>query len=106
MGAGRALRRLWRHAGFRRLLTLRALSQSADGTVQVGMAAYLLFSPASQPDAWSIAAILAITFLPFTLLGHSSVRKPADAARYQREQEAEAAKIEAITTSFRCSFHC
>ena len=69
MGAGRALRRLWRHAGFRRLLTLRALSQSADGTVQVGMAAYLLFSPASQPDAWSIAAILAITFLPFTLLG-------------------------------------
>ncbi|RRD04554.1 MFS transporter [Arachnia propionica] len=69
MGAGAALRRLWRHAGFRRLLTLRALSQSADGTVQVGMAAYLLFSPASQPDAWSIAAILAITFLPFTLLG-------------------------------------
>ena len=50
-------------------MTLRALSQSADGTVQVGMAAYLLFSPASQPDAWSIAAILAITFLPFTLLG-------------------------------------
>lgn len=69
MAVGSALRQLWRRPGFRRLLTLRALSQSADGTVQVGMASYLLFSPTSQPDAWSIAAILAITFLPFTLLG-------------------------------------
>ena len=30
-----ALRRLWRHAAFRRLLTLRVLSQAADGTLQV-----------------------------------------------------------------------
>ncbi|MDO5068216.1 MAG: MFS transporter [Propionibacteriaceae bacterium] len=64
-----ARRRLGRRPGFRRLLALRALSQAADGTVQVGMAAYLLFSPTEQPDAWSIAAILALTFLPFTLLG-------------------------------------
>lgn len=69
MAVGSAIRRLWGRPGFRRLLTLRVLSQAADGTVQVGMASYLLFSPASQPDAWSIAAILAITFLPFTVLG-------------------------------------
>ena len=64
-----ALRRLWRHAAFRRLLTLRVLSQAADGTLQVGMASYLLFSPQSQPDAWAIAGVLALTLLPFTVIG-------------------------------------
>lgn len=64
-----ALRRLWRHAAFRRLLTLRILSQAADGTLQVGMASYLLFSPQSQPDAWAIAGVLALTLLPFTVIG-------------------------------------
>ena len=64
-----ALRRLWRHAAFRRLLTLRVLSQAADGTLQVGMASYLLFSPQSQPDAWAIAGVLALTLLPFSVIG-------------------------------------
>ncbi|HMR49181.1 MAG TPA: MFS transporter [Arachnia sp.] len=64
-----ALRQLWRHAAFRRLLTLRVFSQAADGTLQVGMASYILFSPQNQPDAWSIAAVLALTLLPFTIVG-------------------------------------
>lgn len=64
-----ALRRLWRHAAFRRLLTLRILSQAADGTLQVGMASYILFSPQSQPNAWAIAGVLALTLLPFTIIG-------------------------------------
>lgn len=64
-----ALKRLWRHAAFRRLLTLRILSQAADGTLQVGMASYILFSPQSQPNAWAIAAVLALTLLPFTIIG-------------------------------------
>lgn len=64
-----ALRRLWRHASFRRLLTLRILSQAADGTLQVGMASYILFSPQSQADAWAIAGVLALTMLPFTIIG-------------------------------------
>ncbi len=64
-----ALRRLWRHASFRRLLALRTLSQAADGTLQVGMASYILFSPQSQPDAWAIAGVLALTLLPFTVIG-------------------------------------
>lgn len=61
--------RLWRHPPFRRLLTLRILSQAGDGTLQVGMASYILFSPQSQPDAWAIAGVLALTLLPFTLIG-------------------------------------
>ncbi|WP_040283790.1 MFS transporter [Tessaracoccus massiliensis] len=69
MGVLGALKRLWRHAAFRRLLTLRLLSQAADGTLQVGMASYILFSPQSQPNAWAIAGVLALTLLPFTVIG-------------------------------------
>ncbi len=69
MGVVSAVRRLWKHAPFRRLLTLRILSQAADGTLQVGMASYILFSPQSQPDAWAIAGVLALTLLPFTVVG-------------------------------------
>lgn len=64
-----ALRRLWRHSGFRRLLTVRLFTQAADGTLQVGMASYILFSPQNQPNAWAIAGVLALTLLPFTVLG-------------------------------------
>ncbi|MDU7360333.1 MAG: MFS transporter [Propionibacteriaceae bacterium] len=65
----RALKRLWVRDEFRRLLVLRFTAQSADGTLQVGMASYVLFSPQSQPDAGAIAAVLAISLLPFTILG-------------------------------------
>lgn len=65
----RALRRLWHHVGFRRLLLLRTLSQAGDGTLQVGIASYILFSPQSQPNAWAIAGVLAVSLLPYTILG-------------------------------------
>lgn len=60
---------LWRHPPFRRLFLLRIVTQSADGCVQVGLASYVLFSPYQQPDGWSIAAVLALTLLPFSILG-------------------------------------
>lgn len=63
------LRRLWRHRPFRRLLALRIATQSADGLTQVATAAYVLFSPQHQPDAWSIVAVLAIALLPFSFVG-------------------------------------
>lgn len=63
------LRRLWRRPAFRRLLGIRILGQGADGTMEVGMASYILFSPESQPNAAAIATVLAITMLPFSLLG-------------------------------------
>jgi len=60
---------LWRHAAFRRLLLLRIVTQTADGCVQVGLASYVLFSPYQQPSGAAIAAVLALTLLPFSILG-------------------------------------
>jgi MFS family permease len=64
-----SLRQLWRHQYFRRLLAVRIAIQSSDGVLQVALAAYVLFSPERQPDAISIAIVLAITLLPFSILG-------------------------------------
>lgn len=73
MGPGvefvRGLRRLWRHQLFRRLLAVRIATQASDGILQVGMASYLLFSPQTQTSAWAIVGVLAITLLPFSVLG-------------------------------------
>jgi MFS family permease len=63
------LRRLWRHPLFRRLLTVRVAIQGADGLLQIALASFVLFSPERQPDAASIAAVLAVTLLPFSVLG-------------------------------------
>ncbi len=65
----RGLKRLWRHKLFRRLLAVRVGTQASDGVLQVGMAAYVLFSPQEQPDAGAIALVLAITLLPFSIVG-------------------------------------
>jgi MFS family permease len=65
----RSLRRLWRHRYFRRLLAVRVATQSCDGLLQIALASYVLFSPERQPDATSIATVLAITLLPFSVLG-------------------------------------
>ena len=69
MGFVRSLRQLLRHRYFRRLLAVRVATQSCDGVLQVALAAYVLFSPQRQPDAGSVAAVLAITLLPFSVLG-------------------------------------
>ncbi len=65
----RSLRQLWRHRYFRRLLAVRVATQSSDGVLQIALASYVLFSPERQPDAAAIAAVLAITLLPFSILG-------------------------------------
>ena len=65
----RSLRQLLRHRYFRRLLAVRVAVQSSDGVLQVALAAYVLFSPERQPDATSVAIVLAITLLPFSILG-------------------------------------
>ena len=69
MEFARSLQQLWRHRYFRRLLAVRIAIQSCDGVLQVALAAYVLFSPERQPDAASIALVLAITLLPFSILG-------------------------------------
>lgn len=65
----RSLQRLWRHPQFRKILAVRVTTQAADGTLQVGMASYVLFSPQDQPNAWAIAMVLTITLLPFSVIG-------------------------------------
>jgi MFS family permease len=65
----RSLQQLWRHRYFRRLLLVRVAIQSCDGVLQVALASFVLFSPERQPDAVSIAIVLAITLLPFSILG-------------------------------------
>ncbi|GAB3708547.1 MFS transporter [Mariniluteicoccus flavus] len=65
----RGLRHLWRHPLFRKLVAVRLATQASDGILQVGMAAYVFFSPQKQPDAWSIALVLAVTLLPFSIVG-------------------------------------
>ncbi|MEO8214785.1 MAG: hypothetical protein ABI560_16405 [Myxococcales bacterium] len=64
-----SLRHLWRHRYFRRLLAVRVAAQSCDGVLQIALASYVLFSPERQPDAGSVATVLAITLLPFSILG-------------------------------------
>jgi MFS family permease len=63
------LRTLLRFPGFRKLLTVRLLSQFADGLFQVGLATYVVFSPEEQATAADIAAAMAVLLLPFSLLG-------------------------------------
>lgn len=60
---------LLRHREFRRYLALRATTQTADGTLQVAMASYVLLSPERAPNALAIATVLAITYLPFSIIG-------------------------------------
>ncbi|SFD22047.1 MFS transporter [Streptomyces aidingensis] len=62
-------RMLWRFPGFRKLLTVRLLSQFTDGVFQVGLAAYVVFSPEQQTSPEEIAAAMAVLLLPYSLLG-------------------------------------
>ena len=72
------LRRLVAHRPFRRLLALRLTSQASDGVLQVGLAAYVLFSPQRQPDAAAIAATLRANGIvdtePYRKLGRNQLR--------------------------------
>ncbi|MBW3663242.1 MAG: MFS transporter [Actinobacteria bacterium] len=65
------LRRLVGLGGFRRLLAVRYSSQAGDGMFQLGAATLLLFtlSPDKATSASEVAGIIAVTTLPFTLVG-------------------------------------
>ncbi|MCL1840577.1 MAG: MFS transporter [Propionibacteriaceae bacterium] len=63
------LRRLWQYRGFRRLLVVRIAAQIADGVTQMGMVSFALFSPQQQASGWAVAGVLAVTLLPFSIVG-------------------------------------
>ncbi|MCZ0988152.1 MFS transporter [Streptomyces diastatochromogenes] len=65
----RDLRVLLRLRDFRRLLSVRLLSQGADGVYQVALAAYVVFSPEKQTSAAAIASAMAVLLLPYSLVG-------------------------------------
>ncbi|WP_030344388.1 MFS transporter [Streptomyces sp. NRRL S-1022] len=65
----RDLRVLLRLRNFRRLLSVRLLSQGADGVYQVALAAYVVFSPEKQTSATAIASAMAVLLLPYSLVG-------------------------------------
>ena len=69
MGALSDLRELLRLQDFRRLFTVRLVSQAGDGMFQIGLATLFFFSPESQGTAASIAVAFAILLAPFTLVG-------------------------------------
>ena len=63
------LRTLLHFPDFRRLLTVRLLSQLADGVYQVALAAYVVFSPEKETSPAAIASAMAVLLLPYSLLG-------------------------------------
>ena len=54
---------------FRRLFTVRLVSQMGDGVLQVGLAAYVFFSPERHTTAAAAAATFATLLLPFCIVG-------------------------------------
>jgi MFS family permease len=56
-------------ADFRRLFTLRLLSQSCDGLFQASLVASLVFSPENQDTAAGFFRATLIIALPFTVIG-------------------------------------
>ncbi|MCU1433230.1 MAG: transporter [Actinotalea sp.] len=57
------------HPGFRRLFTVRVVSQAGDGMYQVGLATLFFFSPERLTTATDVAAAFAVLLLPFTVVG-------------------------------------
>ncbi|MFI0978004.1 MFS transporter [Streptomyces sp. NPDC021093] len=69
MSVVRDLRVLLRLPDFRRLLSVRLLSQSADGVYQVALATYVVFSPEKQTSPAEIASAMAVLLLPYSVVG-------------------------------------
>lgn len=63
------LRTLAVHADFRKLFTVRLVSQAGDGMFQVGLATLFFFSPERMTTASGVAAAFAVLLLPFTVVG-------------------------------------
>src|SRR5690625_7315548 len=63
------LRVLVRLAGFRKLFSVRLVSQCGDGMFQIGLATLFFFSPQTLATATAVAGAFAILLLPFTIVG-------------------------------------
>ncbi|HWS57396.1 MAG TPA: MFS transporter [Actinotalea sp.] len=57
------------HRDFRKLFSVRLVSQAGDGMFQAGLATLFFFSPERMATAADVAAAFAVLLLPFTLVG-------------------------------------
>src|SRR6187455_558614 len=63
------LRAILARRGFRRLLSVRLLSQLGDGWFQAGLASSVFFNPEQAASPLAITAAFAVLLLPYTVLG-------------------------------------
>ncbi len=63
------LKALVRLGGFRKLFSVRLVSQFGDGMFQIGLATLFFFSPQNLATAAAVAGAFAILLLPFTIVG-------------------------------------
>ncbi len=57
------------HGDFRKLFSVRLVSQTGDGMFQVGLATLFFFSPERATTAAGVATAFAVLLLPFTVVG-------------------------------------
>ncbi|HKX25053.1 MAG TPA: MFS transporter [Actinomycetota bacterium] len=63
------VRALARPGPFRRLIATQALSQAGDGLYQIALASLLIFSVEAARTPAQVTKVLAVTYLPFSLIG-------------------------------------
>lgn len=63
------LRTVLVHRDFRKLFTVRLVSQCGDGLFQAGLATLFFFNPENLATAGAVAAAFAVLLLPFTVVG-------------------------------------
>lgn len=68
-GSSHNLRAILAGQGFRRLLGVRVISQTADGWFQVALGGSVLFNPEKKASALAIATGVALLLLPYSIIG-------------------------------------
>ncbi|MGH2682038.1 MAG: MFS transporter [Actinomycetota bacterium] len=63
------IRALLRNRRFRRLLAVQGLSQASDGLYQIAVAAVVIFDVSAAETPAQVTKVLAVTILPFSLIG-------------------------------------
>jgi MFS family permease len=63
------LRVVWAERNFRRLLSIRLISQTGDGIFTAGLGTYVFFNAATFPNPAKGAAAFAVLYAPYSLIG-------------------------------------
>ncbi len=63
------LRVVWAERDFRRLLSIRLISQTGDGIFTAGLGTYVFFNAATFPNPAKGAAAFAVLYAPYSLIG-------------------------------------